>query len=214
LENGERLDQATFHERYKAMPAGVRAELIAGIVYVPAPQKRPHSRHQHNVHHWLGEYEVNTPRTEVLVNPTSILGEKSQPEPDGCLLILPESGGQTREDAEEFLVGPPELTVEIAWSTESLELHSKKTDYQKAGVCEYVVVALKTKRVFWFVRRRGKFKELPPGADGVFRSETFPGLWLDPAALLRRDMKRVLAVVRQGLATPEHAAFVAKLGQR
>jgi hypothetical protein len=42
----------------------------------------------------------------------------------------------------------------------------------------------------------------------------FPGLWLDPAALLRRDGKRVREVLDQGLATPEHAAFVAKLARR
>ena len=79
---------------------------------------------------------------------------------------------------------------------------------------EYVVVALRMKRVFWFVRRRGKFKELAADADGLFRSVVFSGLWLDPAALLRRDRKRLLAVLRQGLASAEHAAFVAKLAQR
>ena len=28
LENGERLDQKTFHARYEAMPEGIRAELF------------------------------------------------------------------------------------------------------------------------------------------------------------------------------------------
>ena len=50
-----------------------------------------------------------------------------------------------------------------------------------------------------FVRRRGKFKELAPGDDGLFRSETFPGLWLDPAALLGRDRKRLLAQIKDEL---------------
>jgi Uma2 family endonuclease len=211
LQNGDRLDQKTFHARYKVMPAGVRAELIGGIVYMPSPQKKPHGRSQSKLIRWLNEYEENTPGTEVLINTTTLLSGSGEPEPDGCLLILPECGGQTREDAEEFISGAPELMAEVAWSTESIDLNAKKADYEKAGVREYVVIALRTKRVFWFVRRRGKFKELLPGADGIIRSETFPGLWLDPAALLRRDMKSVLAVVRQGLATPEHAAFVAKL---
>jgi hypothetical protein len=55
---------------------------------------------------------------------------------------------------------------------------------------------------------------MPPGADGILRSEVFPGLWLDPAAFLKRDGKRLLAVLRQGLAAPEHAAFVAKLASK
>jgi hypothetical protein len=42
------------------------------------------------------------------VNPTAILGPRGEPEPDGCLLILPECGGQTRDDAEGYMVGAPE----------------------------------------------------------------------------------------------------------
>jgi len=211
LENGDRLDQPTFHARYEAMPANVRAELIGGIVYMSSQLKRPHGRYSVRVIHWLGEYETNTPGTEVLDNTTNILGPDSEPQPDGCLLILPECGGQTWEGKDGYLRGAPELIAEIGSSTESLDLHGKKTDYEKAGVREYLVVALRTHQVFWFVRRRGKFKEHAPGSDGIFRSETFPGLWLDPAALLRRDARRLLAVLRQGLASPEHATFVAKL---
>jgi hypothetical protein len=37
------------------------------------------------------------------------------------------------------------------------------------------------------------------------------GLWLDPAALLRGDMKAALAVLQRGLDSPEHAEFVAEL---
>lgn len=211
LENGDRLDQKTFHKRYMAMPPGKRAELIGGIVYMPSPQKLPHGRSQARLLRWLSEYEENTPGTEVLVNSTSILGEESEPEPDGCLYVLPECGGQSKE-IDGYLSGAPELIAEISWSTESIDLNAKKTDYEKAGVREYIVVALRMKRVFWFIRRRGKFKELAPASDGILRSDVFPGLWLDPAALLRGDSKRILAVVRQGLASPEHAAFVAKLG--
>jgi hypothetical protein len=47
--------------------------------------------------------------------------------------------------------------------------------------------------------------------DGLYRSKVFPGLWLDPAALLRRDLAGLLAVLERGLASPEHAEFVAKL---
>lgn len=211
LENGDRLDQKTFHERYEAMPPDARAELIGGIVYLASPRKRSHGRCGTRLIYWLGEYEVATPGTEVLDNTTNILGPESEPEPDGCLLILPECGGQTWEDKKGYLNGSPELVAEIGESTESIDLHAKKRDYEEAGVREYVVVALRQQCVFWFVRRRGKFRELAPGPDGIYRSEVFPGLWLDPDALLRRDGKRLLAVLRKGLASPEHAAFAAKL---
>jgi len=178
---------------------------------VCSPLKPRHGRYSVRIIRWLGEYEEATPGTEVLDNTTNILGPDSEPQPDGSLLILPECGGQTREDRKGYLHGAPELIAEIGSSTESIDLHAKKADYEKAGVREYIVVALRTEKVFWFVRRRGKFKDLVAGPDGIYRSEIFPGLWLDPSALLRRDSRRLLAVLRQGLASPEHAAFVAKL---
>jgi hypothetical protein len=45
------------------------------------------------------------------------------------------------------------------------------------------------------------------------RSLSFPGLWLDPAALLRGDLASVLAVIQKGLNSPEHAAFKIRLEQ-
>jgi len=48
-------------------------------------------------------------------------------------------------------------------------------------------------------------------AQGLVRSEVFPGLWLDPAALILGDLATVLAVVQHGIASPEHDAFVARL---
>jgi hypothetical protein len=87
-------------------------------------------------------------------------------------------------------------------------------DCEKAGVGEYLVVALRKKEVFWFVRRRGKIKTMPPDADGVYRSQVFPEWWQDSAALLRGNRKRLLAVLSEGLASPEHATFVAKLARK
>ena len=63
----------------------------------------------------------------------------------------------------------------------------------------------------WFVLREGRFERLPLADAGHYRSETFAGLWLDPAAMLRSDFAQVTAVLQEGLASPEHAAFIAKL---
>jgi hypothetical protein len=210
LQNGDHLDQKTFHERYEAIPE-VRAQLIGGIVYLTSRRNRQHGRSHVAIAHWLDVYEEATPGTEALAGATDILGPESEPEPDGFLIILPEFGGQTWEDERGYVNGPPEWIGEIADSSESFDLHSKKRDYEQAGVREYMVAALRQKKLFWFVRRRGKFKELTPGDDGIYRSEAFPGLWLDSAAFLRHDRKRLLAVLRQGLASPEHAVFLKQL---
>jgi hypothetical protein len=54
---------------------------------------------------------------------------------------------------------------------------------------------------------------LEPAADCTLRSLAFPGLWLDPQALVGGDKLRVEAVRQQGLASPKHAEFVARLAQ-
>jgi Uma2 family endonuclease len=213
LENGDHLDQPTFHERYEAMPAGVRAELVGGIVFISSPLKRPHGSFHLRICQWLGLYQDATPGIEGFDNATNILGPDSEPQPDACLLINVPELGRTRNQ-EDYIVGPPELIVEVADSSEALDLHRKRDDYQRAGVREYVVVVLRQQELLWWVARGGVFEEFRPGPDGIFRSEVFPGLWLDPTALLQQNRARMREVLDLGLATPEHAAFVARLSGR
>jgi Uma2 family endonuclease len=207
LVNGDHLDQKTFHALYEAMPEDCRAELIGGVVYMASPMKVPHGKMGPLVSAWLGEYQAATPGTEVLLGATAILGPSSEPEPDHCLRILPEYGGSSLTNDDDYLEGPPELIVEISHSTAAIDLHAKKDDYEAAGVKEYLVLALKSKQALWFQRRRGRFAPLRADADGVFRSRVFPGLWLDAAAILAFDRAATLAALRRGLASDEHSRF-------
>ncbi len=52
----------------------------------------------------------------------------------------------------------------------------------------------------WFILREGRYVPLTLSADGVYRSEVFPGLWLDPAALIGQNMPRVFEILQAGLA--------------
>jgi hypothetical protein len=63
----------------------------------------------------------------------------------------------------------------------------------------------------WFVLRGDRYEPLLGGPDRIYRSEVFPGLWLDSDALIAGDLARVMAVVQQGAGSPEHAAFVRRL---
>lgn len=210
LVEGERLDQPSFHARYEAMPSGTRAELIGGVVFMPSPVGRAHGHAHIAAAVWLSYYAENTPGVEVLDNATAILGSKSEPQPDVLLRILPECGGQTRTE-RGFVRGAPELVVEIAKATRYVDLGPKLADYEQAGVLEYVVRALDPDEVLWFRQEKGSLVTMPADADGLHRSTIFPGLWLDPQALLNGDTKRLRALLDQGLATVEHAALVAHL---
>ena len=210
LVEGQRLDQPTFHALYEAMPPGTRAELIDGVVYMPSPVGRAHGRVHVPVIMWLGQYAENTLGVEVLDNATTILGWRSEPQPDALLRILPECGGRTH-DEQAFIGGPPELIVEVSKATRYVDLGPKLHDYERAGVLEYVVCAIEPDEVFWYGQEQGVLVPKLVGEDGLYRSTVFPGLWLDPVALLKGDRRRLRAVVDLGCATAEHTDFVARL---
>lgn len=214
VEAGDHVDQPTFHERYKAMPAAFRAELIGGIVIVPSPLSPGHGFYHALIMTWLGNYWIATPGTNAGDNMTAILGEASEPQPDGALIIGPASGGQTGLSEDGYMTGPPELIVEVASSSASIDLHAKRRDYEQAGVLEYVVVVLRQRIIRWCVLQDGAYQEISADADGIFRSRVFPGLWLHANALLQLDGATVMDVLQRGLATPEHAAFVQRLRER
>jgi len=108
----------------------------------------------------------------------------------------------------------PELVVEVeAWSR-SRDLGARLKVYERMGVREYLIADISHRQFLWKECANGAFEPVEPGADGIFRSRFFPGLWLDPAALSRLDLLKLFAVVQQGLETPEHAAFVTRLAER
>ncbi len=213
LVEGQQLDQPTFHALYESMPPGTRAELINGVVHMPTPVGSSHSIAHVPVIVWLDYYAEKTAGVQVMDNATTILGWKSELQPDASLRILPDSGGRTwLEDG--FLHGAPELVVEVSKTTRYVDLGPKKTEYEQAGVLEYVVHAIDPDEIFWFGLQQGILAQRPIGPDGLYRSTSFPGLWLDPQALLDGNRQRSREVIDVGCATSEHAAFVSRLAAR
>jgi Uma2 family endonuclease len=138
------------------------------------------------------------------------MGARNVPRPDNTLRILPEHGGQSRLEGD-YTAGAPELVIEVAVSSRARDLGVKRKLYERMGVREYLIAIAGKDQFLWNVLVEGGYQDLDPGTDGILRSHCFPGLWLDPAALWRRDTKRLFAVLREGLGSPEHAAFVALL---
>jgi Uma2 family endonuclease len=212
LENGDRLSRAEFERRYDAMPDLKKAELIEGEVYVSSPVRyRKHGKPHGQLMTWIGTYTAGTSGLGAGDNGTIRLDLDNEPQPDVFLMIEPEFGGQARISEDDYVEDAPELVAEVAASSASIDLGKKLHVYRRNEVREYIIWRVQDRELDWFVLRDGGYQPLAPGADGLLRSEVFPGLWLDRAALLRGDMATVLAVVQQGLASPEHAAFVARL---
>ena len=64
---------------------------------------------------------------------------------------------------------------------------------------------------YGFCLHEGQYLPLPPDTAGVLESPWFPGLRLHVSALLARDRGTVLAELQRGLASPAHAALIARL---
>ena len=140
LHSGDEMSQAEFHRIYQRMPKEFKAELIGGIVYVSPPLGKRHGKTHMPLNTLLYTYEAHTAGVETADNTTIILGSKSQPQPDAYVRILPEYGGRSGSAPDDYYTqGPPELVVEIAHSTRSIDFHRKRQDYARNGVLEYLV---------------------------------------------------------------------------
>jgi Uma2 family endonuclease len=211
LEPGDRLSRAEFERRYERMPHLKKAELIERIVYMPSPLRaRSHAEPHIRLAGWLLLYTSETPGVECFDNASVRLDLDNEPQPDLVLIKSAAKGGQARISKDDYLEGAPEFVVEIVGSSQAYDLHQKKGAYRRNGVGEYLAWITGEKRLLWWELRDEEYQEIAPEADGLFKSRIFPGLWLESRALLAGDMKTVLAVLRRGLDSPEHAAFVAK----
>ncbi|OBQ39308.1 MAG: hypothetical protein AN487_05015 [Anabaena sp. CRKS33] len=210
LENGDKLTRHEFERRYHAMPNLKKAELIEGVVYVASPVRaKQHGKPHARIMTWLGTYEAATPGVEALDNTTVLLDTDNEPQPDALLRI--ETGGQSRINKDDYVEGAPELIVEIAASSASYDLHEKLKVYRRNQVQEYLIWRVYDYQFDWFRLQQGEYIQLQPNADNIICSQIFPGLWLDKTALLGGDLGKVLTVVQQGLASPEHENFISKL---
>ncbi len=214
LQSGDRLSAEEFERRYDAMPHLKKAELINGVVYVASPVGLDdHAAPHFDLITWLGFYRIFTPPVRGGDNGTLRLDLNGRPQPDAFLFIPPGHGGQARIDEDDYIVGAPELVAEVAASSVSYDLHDKFDVYRGAGVREYVVWRVCDRTLDWFVLRDGQFVRLALAADGLSKSAVFPGLWLDPAALIRGDMAALLQIAQRGAQSPEHGEFVRRLRQ-
>jgi len=214
LQAGDRLTRAEFERRYEALPELKKAELIEGVVYMPSPVRLDqHGKPQSALNWWLTTYSIGTPGTEVAANTTVRLDLDNEPQPDVLIRLDDAHGGRSRKGDDGYLEGPPELVAEVTASTASYDLHVKLNAYRRNGVLEYIVWRTFDGEIDWFGLIEGEYVRMIPDPAGRLRSKVFPGLWLDPRALLDGDLPRVGAVLEEGLRSDEHAEFLTRLGK-
>jgi len=201
LESGDHLTRAEFHRRYLAHPEIKRAELIDGVVFVSSPASNEHARPHGRAVGWLYVYQIRTLGVDLADNGTILLDSDNEVQPDACLYWLPPRGNVRLVARREgrrtlhYLQGVPDLVFEIAASSASYDLHSKRRVYERNGVPEYIVWLIFEQRLVWFRLREGRYVEVRPDERGIIESAVFPGLRLAVDKLLAGDDAGVVAAL-------------------
>ena len=195
LESGDRLTREEFERRYEASPQVKKAELIEGVVYVASPVRfTQHGKPHGIVMGWLATYAEQHPESELGDNSTMRLDNDNEPQPDALLRYG--DGGLSHIDEDGYITGVPELIVEVASSSASIDTHAKKNAYRRNGVPEYVIWRVLDGEIDWFVLEHGEYAQLHPSEAGIIESRVFPGLRLNVPALLAMDLSGVLLTQR------------------
>ncbi len=211
FENGDRMSAERFMRRYERLPGLSHVQLVEGVVYMPSPVRyTQHAMPQHMMSMWLGTFALKTPGVESVPEATLRLDGSNVPQPDVVGRITEAAGGGSSVDDDGYLRGRPELLIEIAASSSSIDLHDKREAYRRNGVPEYLVWRPVDEVVDWFVLEEGRYVAME-AEQGLLKSRVLPGLWLDVAAAGRRDLAAVLQTLERGLDSDEHAAFAARV---
>jgi hypothetical protein len=196
LESGDVLDAAEYWRRYGAAPEKVKAERINRKVYIMSPLRAVHHGNPHFLlAQWIGHYAMHHPTLVGSDNATVRLNADNDPQPDLCLLRI---NGQTHFDNDGYIIGAPEMIVEIAGSSASYDFTEKRDVYEAAGVGEYLVFETIEGRIAWWRSETGRFAEILP-EDGIYKSVLFPGLWLDAEALRSANPLKLIQTLQQGI---------------
>ncbi|NJK61462.1 MAG: Uma2 family endonuclease [Synechococcaceae cyanobacterium SM2_3_1] len=203
LENGDRLSRDEFERRYLLMPEVKKAELVEGVVYMGSPVRLQHHGYPHAlILGWLAAYHAATPGTQIADNTTVRLDLNNEPQPDALLRWEP---GSSTVSEDDYLEGPPELIVEIAASSASIDLRDKLKVYQRNHVQEYLVWSVYEEKLDWFFLQTEGYQKSLPDQNSIIKSQIFPGLWLDVSALLQGNLAQVLTVLQQGIQGGVHS---------
>lgn len=99
------------------------------------------------------------------------------PEPD----ILFVSNRRLHIIGEKGILGAPDFVIEIlSASTAQNDRGPKLRAYERAGVAEYWLIDPYGPAGSEFYRlHNGSFRPSPPDAQGILRSATVPGFWID-----------------------------------
>lgn len=173
-------------EQFLAMgETEARYELVDGVVTV---SPSPFPSHQRVVHELCFQIETWARKSGAIVFPDTdiVFGRTLVYRPD----IAVYAAGRI-EDVPRSLREPPDLAIEVVSAgSKALDMITKREDYERFGVGEYIVIDPDSGRVHHWNRQPTAYGETPVTGDRL-ESSVFPGLVLDLEAV-RTVSKRAL----------------------
>ncbi|MDP9372091.1 MAG: Uma2 family endonuclease [Chloroflexota bacterium] len=196
---GERRLPMTYEEFQAWEDEGRHGEWVDGEVIVFMP---PTDRHQ-ALAFWLGRllafFADLFDLGEVRVAPLEMRARPGGPAREPDVLFV------AREHLDRLtparLVGPADLVIEVV-SPDSVtrDRVDKLAEYQEAGVREYWIVdsgSGQERADFYQLGADGKYRAVPPDADGYYRSAALPGFRLRHDWLRQNPLPKPLTLMKE-----------------
>jgi len=211
LEAGDHLTRAEFERRYEAMPRVKKAELIEGVVHMPSPVRWSNHGEKHaSLVVWLGYYRAAVPGVRVADNASVGLDDENAVQPDVTMMLEGRHGGRATITPADYVEGSPELVAEVAASSASVDTHEKlaatgamvswNTSSGASSTASSTGWPCGMANMWHYRRTPREFVE----------ASCSPAFGLTRRRCCAATLARVLDVLRQGMASAEHAAFVVK----
>ncbi len=188
----------TFDDFCALVSDGQKADLINGVIYMASPDNTD----ANELFMWFGGllYDYAQVRDLGKVYGSRVafqLDANNGPEPDIGFVKKRRLQRVKRGRVE----GPPDLAVEIV-SPDSIERDyvTKRTQYERAGVGEYLIVDELEKRVTLLrLAANGQYREVR-SRKGELRSQVLRGFWFRPEWLWQRPLPHKVEILAQILA--------------
>ena len=157
---------------------GRRVELIQGDLIEMAPEGPQHSSKTASGSDYLRQ---KIQGIAILREAHPITLESSEPEPDIAVVRGKHEDYETQHPYPEDVL----LLVEIAQSTLAYDLNYKKQVYAKAGIQEYWVLAVSSRKLHVFRKLKdGAYSQSKTVTDGVLSPLMLPSVSIDVRKLL------------------------------
>jgi Uma2 family endonuclease len=177
----------------------VHAEWVNGEVIIQMPPKEPHQRVVAFLMSLMTLFIQLYNLGRLLPAPFEmrVFPDGAAREPD-LLFIAREHLGRL---SPERLSGPADLVVEVI-SDDSVarDRADKFYEYQEAGIREYWILDSRPGREradFYVLGDKGRYRPVPPEADGRYHSTVLPGFWLEVDWVTAAEPPAVLTALAQ-----------------